>query len=160
MPETPTIKGEARRLVEQLPDDATWEDLLYEIYVRQAIEAGLKDCREGRTRARVRSSASPGVADMNVEWSESATAQLQAIRDSLSRTSPGYAQALADRIIRRTEGLASQPRLGAEVPEYSEETIREVFEHPYRILYRVSGDLLQVVAIVHASRQLPRSPPG
>jgi hypothetical protein len=34
------IKTEARRLVEQLPDDATWEDLMYEIYMRQAIESG------------------------------------------------------------------------------------------------------------------------
>jgi len=44
-----TVKNEALRLVEQLPDDATWEDIHHEIYVRQAIEAGLKDSREGRT---------------------------------------------------------------------------------------------------------------
>ena len=44
-----SIKAEARRLVEQLPDDATWDDLMYEIYVRQSIEAGLQDSREGRT---------------------------------------------------------------------------------------------------------------
>jgi len=44
-----TIKEEAHRLVERLPDDATWEDLQDEIYFRQAIEAGLKDSREGRT---------------------------------------------------------------------------------------------------------------
>lgn len=44
-----TVKEEARRLVEHLSDDATWEDLHYEIYVRQAIEAGLSDCLEGRT---------------------------------------------------------------------------------------------------------------
>ncbi|HMG76787.1 MAG TPA: hypothetical protein VK582_25155 [Pyrinomonadaceae bacterium] len=37
------IKEEARRLVEALPDDSTWEDLMYRIYVRQAIEAGLAD---------------------------------------------------------------------------------------------------------------------
>ncbi len=43
------LKEEARKLIEGLPDDATWEDLQYEIYVRQAIEAGLKDSREGRT---------------------------------------------------------------------------------------------------------------
>jgi hypothetical protein len=49
MPGTPSIKEEAGRLVQQLPDDATWDDLLYEIYVRQTVEAGLKDCREGRT---------------------------------------------------------------------------------------------------------------
>jgi hypothetical protein len=45
----PSVKEEARRLVDRLPEDATWEDLQYEIYVRQAIEAGLKDSREGRT---------------------------------------------------------------------------------------------------------------
>jgi hypothetical protein len=38
-----TIKEEARRLIERLPEDATSEDLQYEIYVHQAIEAGLKD---------------------------------------------------------------------------------------------------------------------
>jgi hypothetical protein len=39
--QTPNIKQEAHRLVEQLPDNATWDDLAYEIYVRQAIEAGV-----------------------------------------------------------------------------------------------------------------------
>lgn len=45
---TATVKEEARRLVESLPDDATWEDLQYQIYFRQAVEAGLKDSEEGR----------------------------------------------------------------------------------------------------------------
>jgi hypothetical protein len=44
-----TIKEEARRLVEQLPEDATWEDLQYQIDFHQAVEAGLKDSREGHT---------------------------------------------------------------------------------------------------------------
>ncbi|HEX3559679.1 MAG TPA: hypothetical protein VHU19_10760 [Pyrinomonadaceae bacterium] len=35
------IKEEARRLIERLPDDATWDDVMREIYVRQAIEAGI-----------------------------------------------------------------------------------------------------------------------
>jgi len=42
------IKNEARRLVEQLSDEATWEDLMYEVYVRQTIEAGLEDSRAGQ----------------------------------------------------------------------------------------------------------------
>lgn len=48
MMSTTTVRDEARRLVDQLPDDATWEDLLYQIYVRQSVEAGLEDCRTGR----------------------------------------------------------------------------------------------------------------
>ena len=46
---TVNIKREAQRLVENLPEDATWDDLMREIYVRQAIEAGLKNSDEGRT---------------------------------------------------------------------------------------------------------------
>lgn len=37
------VKEEAAKLVEALPDDATWDDLMYEIYVRQAIDSGLAD---------------------------------------------------------------------------------------------------------------------
>jgi hypothetical protein len=49
MPEPPkSVKEEARRLVDQLPDDATWDDVMCHI-VHQSIEAGLKDCQEGRT---------------------------------------------------------------------------------------------------------------
>lgn len=46
---TSNFKDEARRLVDQLPADATWEDLQYETYVRQAIESGLRDADAGRT---------------------------------------------------------------------------------------------------------------
>ncbi len=43
------IKDEAHRLVDQLPKDFTWDDLMHEIYIRQAIESGLADSKEGRT---------------------------------------------------------------------------------------------------------------
>lgn len=42
-----SIKEEAKRIVDQLPDTATWEDLIYRLYVRQSLEAGLKDAEEG-----------------------------------------------------------------------------------------------------------------
>ena len=51
MSDQPSIKPDARRLVEGLPDTATWDDLAYEIYVRQAIELGLADAAAGRTVA-------------------------------------------------------------------------------------------------------------
>ncbi len=44
------VKEEAKRLVEKLPKESTWDDLMYEIYVRQAIEAGLKDSQSGKTK--------------------------------------------------------------------------------------------------------------
>jgi predicted transcriptional regulator len=42
------VKEEAAKLVRDLPEQATWDDLMYEIYVRQKIEEGLKAADEGR----------------------------------------------------------------------------------------------------------------
>ena len=42
------VKEEARRLIERLPDDVSWDDLMREIYVRQAVEAGLADSAAGK----------------------------------------------------------------------------------------------------------------
>ncbi len=47
--QTNNIKQEAYRLLQKLPENATWDDLMYEIYVRQAIEAGVEDSEAGRT---------------------------------------------------------------------------------------------------------------
>ena len=42
------VKEELARLIDQLPDKVTWDDVMYEIYVRQKIEEGLKAAEEGR----------------------------------------------------------------------------------------------------------------
>jgi predicted transcriptional regulator len=46
--EPKSIKELARQLIDQLPEGSTWDDLIHEIYVRQAIEAGLADSEAGR----------------------------------------------------------------------------------------------------------------
>jgi hypothetical protein len=45
---TVNVKEEAKRLIEKLPENITWDDLMREIYVRQSIEAGLAHSKEGR----------------------------------------------------------------------------------------------------------------
>ena len=47
--EVENIKEKAHRLLDELPESATWDDLMYKIYVRQTIEAGLEDSDAGRT---------------------------------------------------------------------------------------------------------------
>jgi hypothetical protein len=42
------VKEQAKRLIEKLPEDMSWDDLMHEIYVRQSIEAGLADSEAGR----------------------------------------------------------------------------------------------------------------
>lgn len=45
----PSVKEAARSIVDNLPEEATWDDLMYELYVKQKIEAGLKAAEEGRS---------------------------------------------------------------------------------------------------------------
>ena len=43
-------KEEAHKLIDKLPPDATWDDLMHEIYVREAVEKGLADSESGLTK--------------------------------------------------------------------------------------------------------------
>ncbi len=45
------LKKDKTRRFDELPDIATWDDLMHEIFVRQAVEAGLEDSREGRVQS-------------------------------------------------------------------------------------------------------------
>ena len=41
-------KEEAKRLIDNLPDQATWDDIMYEFYVKKKLEVALKAAQEGR----------------------------------------------------------------------------------------------------------------
>ena len=43
-------KEEAHKLIDHMPTNATWDDLMHEIYVREAIERGLTDSKAGRMK--------------------------------------------------------------------------------------------------------------
>ncbi len=50
-PKRRNVKAKALKLVRELPASSSWDDLMYRIYVRQKIEAGLDDLRAGRTHS-------------------------------------------------------------------------------------------------------------
>ena len=41
-------KDEVRKLLDRMPENATYEDIQYHIYVRQKIEQGIEDAEAGR----------------------------------------------------------------------------------------------------------------
>jgi predicted transcriptional regulator len=45
------VKDEAKKLIDQLPDDATWDDVMYALYVRDSIERGIADVEHGRVHS-------------------------------------------------------------------------------------------------------------
>lgn len=42
------VKEEAKKLIDKLPDNVTWDDIMYELYVKKKIAEGLKAAEEGR----------------------------------------------------------------------------------------------------------------
>ncbi len=42
------VKTDAMRIVNSLPENATWDDLMYLIYIRQCVESGIADAEAGR----------------------------------------------------------------------------------------------------------------
>lgn len=43
-----TAKQQAHELLARLPDDATWDEVVYQMAVRRSIERGLADVEAGR----------------------------------------------------------------------------------------------------------------
>jgi len=89
---------------------------------------------------------------MIVHWTDLAVENLADIHEQVSRTSPGYATLVVDRLIRRSDQIGTFPNSGRIVPEFADPRIREVLEVPYRIVYRVMYDQIDVLAVVHGSR--------
>jgi len=44
-----TAKEEAIKTISRLPEEASWDEIMYKIYVKRKIEEGLKAADEGRT---------------------------------------------------------------------------------------------------------------
>ncbi len=43
------IKDEAKKIIEELPENATWDDLMYQFYVKKRVETGIKEIENGET---------------------------------------------------------------------------------------------------------------
>ena len=47
--QTTGIKEFAHKLIDELPENSTWDDVVYKMSVRREIEKGLADSEAGRT---------------------------------------------------------------------------------------------------------------
>lgn len=91
---------------------------------------------------------------MKIHWTDSAIEHLVNIYEYIALNSPTYAKQMVDKITRRSEQIAEQPLSGRKVPEYDAENIRELIERPYRIIYRIKQDQIDVLAVIHGARLL------
>jgi toxin ParE1/3/4 len=87
-------------------------------------------------------------------WSARALADVEALASYISADSPAYARIVVKKIVTATRKLSRFPNLGREVPEFQEQTIRELFAYSYRIIYEVGTDQVVIAAVIHGRRKL------
>jgi len=62
---------------------------------------------------------------------------------------------VVDKLLQSTRNLATFPFAGRVVPEVGEETIREKLVLDYRVIYKIDGSEVIVLAVIHARRLFP-----
>jgi toxin ParE1/3/4 len=91
---------------------------------------------------------------VRVNWTNTAINHLLSIYEYIAHDSKPYADRLIDKLTRRSEQIAAFPLSGRMVSEYMDENIREVIDRPYRIIYRIHADQIDILAIVHGAQEL------
>jgi addiction module RelE/StbE family toxin len=90
-----------------------------------------------------------------INLSPAALNDLKSIFDYISSDSVFYAEKVIDKILKKITILESNNRIGKKVREFDNESIRELLEGNYRIIYRIENeDEISVVRIFHGARLL------
>ncbi len=89
----PSAQNCRRQFIDHLPDQAdqaTWDDIMYELYVKQKVEVGLKAADEGRTVPH--EVAKRWLLGDGLEWTASALDDLEVNCDHISKYTPAKAE--------------------------------------------------------------------
>lgn len=95
---------------------------------------------------------------MIVQWTAEAIANLNDLQDYIAKDSPTAADLVASRIEKAVSDLADNPLKGHTGREGSGEGVYELIipKTRYTVAYRVTGDVVNILGVVHQSQQWPR----
>lgn len=91
-----------------------------------------------------------------VAWSLVALSDLDAAAELIARDSPHYAASFVKDVRDASRSLATLAERGRVVPEFRNPSIRELFIHSYRLIYRIQEDRVLIAALIHGHRDLLR----
>jgi len=92
-----------------------------------------------------------------VQWAEAAARDLEELISYVAADSPLNAERILDKLEKRAQTLESTPVRGRVVPELAHFGIRnwrELIVKPYRIIYRIDEDTVNVLAVLDGRRDL------
>jgi len=87
-----------------------------------------------------------------VAWSPAALEDVDSIAAYIARDSAHYAAAVVRQILSTSRQLADFPRSGRVVPEFEDESLRELLVSSYRLIYEVREETVTIAAVVHAKQ--------
>jgi plasmid stabilization system protein ParE len=88
-------------------------------------------------------------------WSAEAAQCLRELVAYIAQDSPTAARQVAARLLRRSRQLTVPPLLGRRMREYPDDDLRELLERPYRLIYCVSAESIEIVTVKHYRQRLP-----
>ncbi|MBX2916065.1 MAG: type II toxin-antitoxin system RelE/ParE family toxin [Cyclobacteriaceae bacterium] len=91
---------------------------------------------------------------VKIIWTDFAIEDLRTIHEFISKDSKFYADRFISKLIDRVEQLEKFPRSGRIVPEFDNDSLRELIEGNYRIIYRLEQDFVGIARIHHSARVL------
>lgn len=86
---------------------------------------------------------------MKVIWSPTALRRAEAAVDYIAVDRPNVAVHWFDGLVERVELLKDAPEQGRVVPEWHEQSVREIQYEPYRVIYEVFEDRIEIVTLSH-----------
>jgi len=89
-----------------------------------------------------------------VRWTSQAVDDIESIAEFISQDSIHYASLFVSDILAAVERLEHFPQIGRVVPELNDLVIREIILGDYRIVYRLSGEIAEVLTVFHGGRLL------
>lgn len=91
---------------------------------------------------------------VKIIWTESAVEDLRLIHEYISKDSKRYADRFVEILIERVDQLESFPNSGRVVPEFNLESIRELIEGNYRVVYKKTANQVAIIRVHHSARKL------
>jgi plasmid stabilization system protein ParE len=91
-----------------------------------------------------------------VAWTAPAWDDLEVAADYIARDSEFYAASFVQEVRDAAESLSDFAERGQTVPEFGDESIRELLVKPYRLVYKITDEHVFILAFIHGSRRLWR----
>lgn len=91
---------------------------------------------------------------VEVVWTISAITDLENIAEYIAKDSIRYAEITVNELFYSTNVLEKYPKFGRTVPEFIDESIRELIKGNYRVIYKIVNNNRIDILTVHSTSRL------